>query len=201
MKLSTSLATGVLLISAFTMTAPAYAATTSKMMVATEENAAIPATAPGEQNVAAMPEQVDYTLPYPGILVDSPLYFLKQWRDSVMEWLIADPVRKVEFYVLQSDKNLNAGILLNGQGKQTLASQVITGASSDMQKAVTLAGSLKDQGKSVPAYDVEHLTNSIAKHEEVLTDMLAQATGAQQTVVQTALDLMTKLAGDVAKLK
>lgn len=200
MKLSSTFATSLLVISAFTFTVPVFAATSTKTMVATE-TAASPATAPAQQNVAAMPENVDYTLPYPGILIDSPLYFLKQWRDSVMEWLIVDPARKVEFYVLQSDKNLNAGVLLNGQGKQTLASQVITTSSSDMQKAVTLAGSLKDQGKSVPVFEVEQLTNSLAKHEEVLTDLLTHATGGEQSAVQTALNLMTKLAADVAALK
>ena len=48
-------------------------------------------------------ETIDYALPYPGILIDHPLYFLKNIRDLIMERIITEPGKKVEFAILQSD--------------------------------------------------------------------------------------------------
>ena len=50
----------------------------------------------------------NYLLPYPGMLPDNPLYMLKAMRDRVINFLIADSQKKAEFYLLQSDKRLNA---------------------------------------------------------------------------------------------
>ena len=39
-------------------------------------------------------QRVDYELPYPGLLPDSPLYFLKISRDRLIEFMIGDPIKK-----------------------------------------------------------------------------------------------------------
>ncbi len=44
----------------------------------------------------------EYALPYPGILPDNVLYNLKVFRDKVFEFLIIDPVKKADFYLLQA---------------------------------------------------------------------------------------------------
>ncbi|MBI3576483.1 hypothetical protein HY086_00365, partial [Candidatus Gottesmanbacteria bacterium] len=70
---------------------------------------------------AMMVAKVEYLLPYPGILPDNPLYFLKAARDKIIEFLIADPVRKAEFYILQSDKRLGMTSMLLEKGNTTRA--------------------------------------------------------------------------------
>jgi hypothetical protein len=125
-------------------------------------------------SVAATPVPVaaeEYILPYPGVLPDNPLYFLKTVRDRIMEWLIADPLRKIDFYVLQSDKNLNAAILLHQANKKTLVTGTLTQSIADMTKAVSLASSVRNSGKEVPTGVVEHMSRSLTKHEEVLTSL------------------------------
>ncbi|MBF8250036.1 MAG: LPXTG-motif cell wall anchor protein, partial [Candidatus Levybacteria bacterium] len=57
-------------------------------------------------------QEVNYELPYPGLLPDSPLYFLRVTRDKLVSFLISDPLKKAEFDLLQADKRLNAGIYL-----------------------------------------------------------------------------------------
>src|SRR3989344_1770388 len=57
-------------------------------------------------------KSVDYDLPYPGLLPDHPLYFLKMMRDSAIGFLISDPLKKAEFDLLQADKRLNSGLYL-----------------------------------------------------------------------------------------
>lgn len=56
--------------------------------------------------------EVIYTLPYPGILPDNPLYPLKATRDRIVSLLISDPRKKAEFDLLQADKRLQAGLFL-----------------------------------------------------------------------------------------
>lgn len=53
-----------------------------------------------------------YTLPYPGMLPDNPLYSLKMFRDRIVYFLISDPVKRAEFNLLQADKRLQAGVML-----------------------------------------------------------------------------------------
>src|SRR5690606_7708840 len=56
--------------------------------------------------------EIVYTLPYPGILPDNPLYVLKATRDRIVSFFIADPVKKAEFDLLQADKRVQAGFFL-----------------------------------------------------------------------------------------
>ena len=154
-------------------------------------------------NVATNPseQKVDYTLPYPGILVDHPLYFLKKLRDQVLERLISDPVRKIEFYVLQSDKALNAGIFLGARNKQALASEMFAKSGASMENAVKAATALKAQGREIPGYVVERLNKSLAKHQEMLSDLGQKATETQKANLMSVLEVMNKLQLEVASFK
>src|SRR5580692_5886046 len=69
------------------------------------------------------PSQVDYQLPYPGLLPDNPLYFLKMIRDNLTAFFIGKPLDKAQFDLLQSDKDVQSGYLLVTQeaGKGDLA--------------------------------------------------------------------------------
>src|ERR1700683_4754974 len=69
--------------------------------------------------IAPSPSSVDYQLPYPGMLPDNPLYFLKVFRDTLTSFFINKPLDKANFDLLQSDKNVEASYLLvtQEQGK------------------------------------------------------------------------------------
>lgn len=144
---------------------------------------------------------VEYTLPYPGILADNPLYFVKNLRDKIMEMLIGDPVKKVQFYILQSDKDVNAGMFLAAKGKGSLVVDTLTRANKTTGKAITLAESLKNQGKDLPAYVVEQLQNSLAKHEEVIRDLANSATDATKAGYEHAIEVIQGFTANIADLK
>src|SRR5438105_4293482 len=81
-----------------------------------------------EEQASSSPKQAltptqmpDYKLPYPGILPDNPLYFIKTARDRLVGFLISDPVRKAEFDVLQADKRIGMGELLVSKKKWDLS--------------------------------------------------------------------------------
>lgn len=118
-----------------------------------------------------MEEKSEYLLPYPGILPDHPLYFLKQVRDGIMDRLIVDPLRKAEFHILQADKRLNMGKLLVEQGKGTLAESTISKGENYIERAAHGLAAFKSTGRSVPASLIDRLTRSMEKHVEVLGDL------------------------------
>jgi len=115
--------------------------------------------------------RVEYVLPYPGMLPDNPLYFLKNLRDRIIEVLISDPVNKAEFYILQADKKLNMGIVFATTGKPEEAEAVLAQSIDARTKAVVALEGVVAAGKPIPGYVSEKLMLSLKKHAEVLTDL------------------------------
>lgn len=142
-----------------------------------------------------------YELPYPGMLPDHPLYFMKQTRDWILDKLIMDPVKKAEFYILQGDKRLAMGMLLDQNGKAALGEQVISKSEKYLSGAMQSLLLFKSQGNEVPAYIAERLTRSLEKHTEVLKDEIAKAQDRQKTGLTASLALVGQLQADLAKLK
>lgn len=161
------------------------------------------ATPPTKQDLASpgTAQKVEYVLPYPGILPDHPLFALKQLRDKILDFLIVDPLRKAEFYMLQGDKRLGMGVMLIDTGKAQLGVQTISQGEAYVAKAATTLMGVKTSGKEVPAYLLDRLNKSMVKHEEVLTETLGKVTGAELAELQTSLDALKKTMGDIANFK
>lgn len=133
----------------------------------------------------------EYLLPYPGILPDHPLYFLKQIRDGILDRLIVDPLRKTEFLVLQADKRLAMGKTLAQQGKGSLAETTISKGEKYMERAVSGLSAFKSTGRPVPVSLIDTLERATEKHVEVLTTLAF--TGE--------LEFVKKLQAEIEKLK
>jgi len=114
-------------------------------------------------------KEINYTLPYPGLLPDSPLYFLKAIRDRAKNMLISDPLKKSDFNLLQADKRLNEGSMLfaKGEVKYNLAVTTISKGENYFDEAIKQVNQAKEQGK-----DINNLTarlyQSSFKHEEII---------------------------------
>ncbi len=160
------------------------------------------ATSAGEPTGSPTPAPVQYELPYPGMLPDNPLYVLKQIRDWILDKMITDSLKKTEFYILQGDKRLAMGVMLSSSGNSRLSEQIISKGEKYMNNAVTTLLTLKAQGKDVPAYVTDRLTQSLAKHAEVLRSEIAKTTDASIKAGLTgSLDLVSTLQTQVQKLK
>ena len=71
-----------------------------------------------------------------------------------------------------------------------------------MNNAVMTLLTLKTQGKDVPAYITDKLTQSLAKHEEVITQEIAKATdSALKSGLTGSLELVNTIQGELPKLK
>jgi hypothetical protein len=103
---------------------------TGRVFAQTEEKA--------EQNSApvslSVSEELDYTLPYPGILPDNPLYIFKNLRDRVMRIFLSDPVKRIEFSLLQSDKFLSMAMAYADMKKWDKAGKTIVDSQKEMER-------------------------------------------------------------------
>ncbi len=120
---------------------------------------------------------VDYILPYPGLLPDSPFYFLRATRDRVISFLITEPLKKAEFDLLQADKMLSAGIYLGDKKKYELAVTSISKGENYFESAIAQAVQARKEGK--PVGDIAaQLYNSARKHQEVLKELETKTSGS-----------------------
>lgn len=133
-----------------------------------------------EMAVSPVPEKVnkniEYNLPYSGLLPDSPLYFLKVMRDAVVDFLIADPLKKAEFYILQADKRMSAGMqLAQKKDKYALAESTISKAENYFDKAISKTNEAKNQGMEIREIK-EKMIKASKKHQEIINNIMKEKT-------------------------
>lgn len=197
-KLSTQLT--VLALAAALCSSPVMAATVTTTTT-TEKKAATTGAMQQAETEVTTTTKIEYELPYPGILPDHPLYFLKQIRDWILDKLIVDSVKKAEFYMLQADKRLNSGMMLIDKGSDVLGEQVISKGEKYMNNALTLLLSLKAEGRDVPAHIVDRLEKAVAKHRELLEARVASASEATKTGLTASLEFIKNIQEQLVGLK
>lgn len=113
----------------------------------------------------------EYVLPYPGILPGNPLYNLKMVRDRVLGFLVADKVKRADFYLLQSDKRMAAGEALIKNNKHLLAERTMSRAVKYYEQSVKSLLELKintDESRDLK----NRLLLAGEKHQEILSGIL-----------------------------
>lgn len=124
-------------------------------------------TSPTASPSPEVEKSVNYDLPYPGMLPDNPLYFLKGIRDKIIEILISDPVKKGEFYLLSSDKRLNSGYYLIEKGKDEMGVLYISKSGNYMHMAVSTLKKAGDKGRDT----LSTAATAIKKHKEIINNV------------------------------
>ncbi len=143
---------------------------------------------------------VDYALPYPGILPDHPLYFLKALRDRILGWVISDPIKKVEFNLLMADKRLAMGSLLFDEGKKDLALTTVSKGEKYFDQAVSNLMIARGVSKDSASVLAVRLNKAAQKHEEVIKDLMSKDI-QRQAQWQAFLVLLGRQIQDLEKIK
>jgi hypothetical protein len=130
--------------------------------------------------------KMEYYLPYPGILPDSPLYKIKALRDRVELWLTFNPTDKASKELQFADKRINAAIFLMQGGKANLAVSTATKAEKYLESAVNLALDETKKGKDMKSL-LGEMDKSANKHLEVLNDLAAKVGGEDLKALQSAM--------------
>lgn len=144
-------------------------------------------------------QSIDYPLPYPGILPGNPLYPLKMLRDKIVSMFISDPVKKAEFYLLMTDKRINAGIYLINYNKVSLGEPTINKGQNYFDQALDLVGKVKKDGNVVILFDRMEKAN--LKHQEVLEEVLIKVPDNAKPGIRNAIERAKKAADQIQKIK
>lgn len=137
------------------------------------------ATEVGTESAAPKPE-VEYALPYPGILPGNPLYALKMLRDRFVGFLISDSLKKAEFNLLQADKRLAAALyLMQKPGTVLLAEETISKGENYFEEALNKAREAKRQGMDTK--DIQRrLVSAAKKHLQTVRDLEKKLKGQEK---------------------
>lgn len=127
------------------------------------------------------PPKEEYALPYPGLLPNHPLYFLKTTRDKVISFLIADSYKKAEFNLLQADKRLSAALSLmeKEKGKEQIVVSTISKGLNYFEEAIAQSQAAQKEGR-----DIKDITKkffaSLEKHKEIVGSLKKKAGDSYQ---------------------
>ena len=141
---------------------------------------------------------VNYYLPYPGILPDSPLYRVKAARDIIATWLIFNQEKKAEKELFLADKRINAASALVEGGKASLGLTTATKAEKYLEQAVNRAIGLQKSGQDVKSL-LGKMATSIQKHNQVLTDFKKTVNGEQGAAVDRMIEVNKTLSKSISE--
>lgn len=135
---------------------------------------------------------VDYTLVYPGLLPDNPLYVLKVLRDRLVGFFISDPLKKSAFDLLQADKRLNAGVYLSQEPKidEGLIVSTISKGENYFSESIDQLDLAKKQG-GVVGVQVNTLEIAGKKHMQVLYDLQQNMPSTARAALQREINRVT----------
>lgn len=153
------------------------------------------------QSITLSDKKVIYEFPYPGILPDHPLYFLKVSRDKLLDFFTRDPLKKVNLYLLFSDKRVKMAEFLSKKGKSDLAIATASKSEKYFLKIPELLKASKKQGNGATSEFLERVRSSNVKHKEILEMLLKELPQGEQHRVAEVLKLNGEIHDQLKGLK
>lgn len=109
----------------------------------------------------------EYSLPYPGMLPDHPVYFVKMLRDRIQLWITRNPIAKVKLMLHFADKRIASSLALAEKGKTGLAVTTATKAEQYIERALEEVETIEGEDEAVSNF-YNDLRSALVKHGEVL---------------------------------
>lgn len=147
------------------------------------------------QEVKIESKRVEYDLPYAGILPGHPLFFLKTWRDKLLDFAARDQLKKANLYLLFADKRIRMAIELSEKGKWEYAVTAVSEGEGYFLKIPELLERSKKQGASAEGSFILKLKTAVEKHREVIEGLSKNAPQGQRQNLAASLK-MNKLIKD-----
>lgn len=117
----------------------------------------------------------EYTLPYSGLLPDSPLYPFKKMRDSVWVFFTRDSLKKAELLLLHSDKKIAMAQVLADKGNWNKALEIAQDSEEDVAKMITAIQMAKRIGYAPQPDLLSKMRKSSTKHGTMLKDFMKKS--------------------------
>ncbi len=130
----------------------------------------------------------DTELPYPGLLPDSPIYFLKSARDKVIGYFIFGEDKKALYALTLADKRLSEAKALFDKGEDGLASVTAEQAGVENENAQEHLVKAEVEEKNVTAI-IEKLAANSARQQAVLARILEKAPEQAKAAIEHAMEM------------
>lgn len=143
--------------------------------------------------------EIDYYLPYPGILPDHFLWPVKALRDRVKLFVVIDPVKKAEVALLLADKRVGMARELIRGGKAELGVSTLTKA----EKYLKLAFEEEEKARAGGRDTVDLLTRlakASLKHQEVIESVMQLAPEEARPILVQTMDGYKRVYDRVAQI-
>ena len=119
----------------------------------------------------------DYDLPYPGMLPDNPLYFVKMLRDRVKLMLVGEDLEKINLLLFYADKRIAAADALLREGQVSLAEITAHKAEQYMGQAMSMLRDFNEEEKSKNIDLFWKFYRSATIHNELINQMSLMVEG------------------------
>lgn len=118
-------------------------------------------------------QRINYELPYPGMLPDHPLYFLKAIRDSIVKFLINDDLKRAKFSLLNAEKRMFAGKMLIEKNRDEKGIDTLSKSNNYLTDThLAVVRYKKSHPKSTDIRPFLHkFDTAILKHQEITNDL------------------------------
>ncbi|HET9946661.1 MAG TPA: hypothetical protein VFQ63_01220 [Patescibacteria group bacterium] len=145
---------------------------------------------------------VNYSLPYPGILPDNPLYLFKALRDRLVSWFIADHKQQAAFDLLQADKRVAAAFSLSKEPKpdSTLILQTISKGENYFSESLGKVSAAKREGEDINGL-LGQMENAAKKHLEIFIGISASLPSKDRAQLQQQVQEVQTILLQVKKLR
>lgn len=137
--------------------------------------------------VATISAEDVYPLPYPGILPDHPLYFIKMIRDRVRLWLTRDALTRAELFLHYADKRLAASLALAEQGKIGLSVSTASKGELYFEQALAAAEQANEAGRDTVDF-WDKARQASVKYRQVLVGVRSRTPPEAVASLEAVLD-------------
>jgi len=131
-------------------------------------------------------------LPSPGILPDSPFYFLKAWKEAIQNFFTFGAENKAKQFLHLADVRLAEYQKMIEKGKTEIAQKTLDKYQKQLDHALQKIEELKNKGKDVASIS-QKAEDTVNKHIEVLQRNLEKAPDAAKKGLQNAIENSSKV--------
>lgn len=127
-------------------------------------------------------------LPKPGLLPDSPFYFLKSWSESIGTFFTFGDIAKAKRFLHLSEKRLAEANALVAKGKPEVAARIINKYEEHLNKAVAKAEEAQTKGAKTDEV-LAKVSEATLKHQEVLAGVYEKVPEQAKSAIEHALQV------------
>ena len=125
-------------------------------------------------------------LPEPGMLPDSPFYFLKSWSEGIGTFFTFGDEAKAERFLNLSEKRLAEANALAVKGKPEIAEKAIGRYQEQLSRALSKAEEAKAKGLDTDEV-LAKVSEATLKHQAVLADVYERVPEQAKSAIERAM--------------